>query len=154
MKDSINSFRQAVEETTEVKDGYRVGLKALKKTDVSKVEASDTRKIDGSLDIDGVTKAKRPNEARWDYAIGYNGRIYFMEVHPACTGNIPEIMKKLKWVKDWLNTSGNKLNDLPKGTPLFSWIATDAGVHIPAVSSHYKMLATKGLLPKRKLVLI
>ena len=51
MKDSINSFRQAVEETTEVKDGYRVG------------------------------------------------------------------------------------------------------VHIPAVSSHYKMLATKGLLPKRKLVL-
>lgn len=153
MKGSINLFRQAVEATPEVRNGYRTGLKAMERTDASKVEVSDSRKIDGSLDIDGATKEARPDEARWDYAIGYNSRIYFMEVHPACTGNIPEIIKKLTWIKNWLNTPDNKLNVLQKGSPLFSWIATDAGVHIPAVSSQYKKLASKGLLPKRKLVL-
>ena len=79
------AFQVAIENTDEVKNGFCVGKQAIKSIDRSKVVAANNNKLQGSLDIDSQVKAVYPNEPRWDYALSYDDRIYFFEVHPAET---------------------------------------------------------------------
>lgn len=66
----------------------------------AKVKAEDGRKLQGSVDIDACTKGKYPNDARWDYAIGYDGKAMFVEVHPANTSNVREMESKVAILKN------------------------------------------------------
>lgn len=50
------AFQVAVENTPDVKNGFCVGLKAVKNADRNKVDAADPKKIQGSLDIDTQVK--------------------------------------------------------------------------------------------------
>lgn len=77
---AANLFKEAVESTEEVKDGYCQGLQALKKSDRTKISCNDTTKLDGSLDIDTNVKALYPHSDRWDYAISYSGKICYCEM--------------------------------------------------------------------------
>ena len=90
------NFRKAVEDTP----GYCFGLQALENVDKSAVTLKDRRKVDGSLNIDKETKLLYPNEPRWDYAIGYDDKVFFVEVHPANTSNISEMAKKKNGCKN------------------------------------------------------
>ena len=81
----ICAFRMAVEETPDVANGYCPGLQALENVDKGAVKLKDKRKVDGSLNIDKETKLLYPNDPRWDYAVGYDGKVFFVEVHPANT---------------------------------------------------------------------
>ena len=77
------AFQVAVELTEEVKNGFCVGKQAIKHTDRNKVNATDSKKLQGSLDIDSQVKMLYPHDPRWDYALSYDDKIYFFEVRPA-----------------------------------------------------------------------
>ena len=108
------AFQVAVENTEEVKNGFRVGKQAIKSADRSKVDAAESKKLQGSLDIDSQVKALYPMDPRWDYALSYADKIYYLEVHPAETSEIDKVVSKVKWLKNWLKTKATKINELPK----------------------------------------
>lgn len=92
-KKKTTVFQLAVESTPDIKIGFRDGLQALG-TNAQRITAQNTRKLEGSVDIDACTQSLYPNEARWDYAVGYDKKAYFFEVHPADTSNVKEMIKK------------------------------------------------------------
>lgn len=147
------AFKKAIENTPDVANGYCTGLGAIKRCDLSAISLSDSASIDGSLDIDGQTISIYPEEPRWDYAIGYNGRVYYVEVHPANTSDIDDMIKKKEWLLNWLRTKAPKINALEAGTPKFLWAATKAGVHISKQSLYAKKLAQLGLIPVRPVII-
>lgn len=51
-----SKFQQAVENTPEVSNAYKPGLQALKKGETSKIIVADSKKLDGSVDIDSALK--------------------------------------------------------------------------------------------------
>ena len=69
-------FQEAVENTNEVRDGFRVGKGAINSADRNKIEADNNNKIQGSLDIDSQVKALYPEDPRWDYVLSYNDKLY------------------------------------------------------------------------------
>lgn len=138
------AFQIAVENTPDVKCGFCVGLKAVKKSDRNKVDATDPRKIQGSLDIDGQVKEIYPDKNRWDYALSYDDKIYFFEVHPASTSDVDTVIKKLTWLKEWLKNKAPQINKLQKGNQPYTWVPTD-GYAILSSGSYAKKLAVKGI---------
>lgn len=122
-----NSFKDAVENTPDISGGYRPGIQALG-ADSDKVSLANNRLASGSVDIDAQTKDLYHDDNRWDYAIGYNDKVYFVEVHPAQTSEVDCVLRKLAWLKQWLRTKATgcpeqkRLNDLPKGVPSFVWV--------------------------------
>lgn len=144
------TFRQAVEETEEIKNGYQNGLKALGKYS-NKVELGDTKKCEGSVAIDDCTESLYPQENRWDYVLGYKGNAYFVEIHSAHTSEVSVVLKKLQWLKDWLNSKAPEIKKLQAKDKAFIWIQTN-GYHIPT-SKQSKIIAKAGLKPVSKLIL-
>lgn len=147
------AFKKAIEGTPDVATGYRIGLGAIKTRDRSAILVDDSNKIDGSLDIDGQTLQNYPEDPRWDYAIGYNGKVHYVEVHSANTSDISDIIKKKEWLLNWLKTKAPKMNVLEAGTPKYLWAATEAGIHISKQSTYAKKLAQLGLKPERPVVI-
>ena len=139
-----SGFQKAVEGTPDISTAYRSGLQALKRSDRSSVTVTDTMNLDGSLDIDTAVKEKYPNDNRWDYDIGYSGKVCYVEVHPAYTSEVSTIEKKLKWLKVWLKEKASSLDAIPKATPPFVWAQTGKGAILPQ-SSQAKKLATLGI---------
>lgn len=64
-KKIIPTFKQAVENTQDIKNGFHNGLQALG-ANAKQVSATDTKKLEGSVDIDACTKELYPQDARWD----------------------------------------------------------------------------------------
>ena len=144
------SFQSAIENTTLLKDHLKNGLQALG-SNSSKVKPTDTRKCEGSVDIDNAVERKFPSRNRWDYAAGYNGRTYFIEVHPADTSEVKTVLEKLTWLKTFLIENTPELNKEPKS---FHWIAS-GGVHILPNSPQAKRLALSGISqPVKQLTLL
>ncbi len=138
--------------TADVKACYQQGLRAMGRNS-SKVELSDTRKADGSLDVDACVARLYPDENRWDYVLGYDGKAYFVEIHPAQTSEISIVLKKLQWLKDWLNGKASAINQLKakERTP-FYWVQSGK-FNILKTSRQYRELVNAGLLPIAKLKL-
>jgi hypothetical protein len=130
---------------------YQNGLKAFGKYS-TKIELSDTTKCEGSVEIDECIKHIYPQENRWDYVFSYKGNVYFVEVHSADTSEVKVVLKKLQWLKDWLNCKAPELDKLKAKSKTFTWIMTN-GNHILAKSSQSRELAQKGLMPISKLKL-
>lgn len=139
------TFKEAVEQTADVKTGYKAGLSALG-TDSVKIRASDTRLLNGSVHIDAHTAKIYAKDNRWDYAFSYKEEVYFVEVHPADTRDVDTVLKKLRWLKDWLNQHAPKINRLKKAQPAYYWIQT-GGCAILKGSSQYRRIAQSGLKP-------
>ena len=72
------TFEAAVKLTPEVTNCYQKGLQAVPKVDKGKVHLTDTTKCGGSLFID---QGLYPRGNRWDYAVDYDGEVYFFETH-------------------------------------------------------------------------
>lgn len=139
-----SDFQKAVEGTPEISTAYRSGLQALKRSDRGAFDVADTRLLDGSVDVDTAVQEKYPNENRWDYAIGYSGKVCYVELHPAYTSEVSTIEKKLKWLKTWLKEEAPLLDAIPKAIPAFVWAQTGKGAILPQ-SSQAKRLATLGI---------
>lgn len=141
---SSNVFKVAVEATPDISAAYKSGLQALRHADASKVTTSVTRKIDGSVNIDETLQAAYPDANRWDYAIGYDSKVCFVEVHPAFTSEIDTMLKKLAWLKGWLKDKAPKLNEVSRMTPAFVWIQSGRCAILPT-SRQAKKLAQTGM---------
>jgi hypothetical protein len=118
MKTSTNVIQAAIEATPDIANAYQPGLRALGAYS-GKVVLSGT--CEGSVDIDAAVTTKYPTDSRWDYAIGYKAKIYFVEVHSAQTGEVSFVLKKLKWLKGWLSEHAAEM-EKHKGEPAFTWI--------------------------------
>lgn len=137
-----NKFKTAVESIPEVADGYRAGLQALE-SNANKIKVRDTRLLSGSIDIDKCTKDNYPEENRWDYAVGYNDKAYFIEIHGASPGEVKTVISKAEWLKSWLRKIGKPLLEIQASNTLY-WIATGK-VAILQNSTYRKQLATKNI---------
>lgn len=112
-------FKEAICATPDVSSGFCNGIQALG-SNARFVKVSDTRKIEGSVDIDSCTKTLYPSASRWDYVVGYDSAAYYLEVHPASTGDVDAMCKKAMWLKNWLSAKATLLKDISK-FPLY-WV--------------------------------
>ncbi len=141
-------IENAIRATPDIAYAYMPGLKAL---------GSHSKKIvlssacEGSADIDGAVAKKYPAANRWDYAFGYKGKIHFVEVHSANTGEVSTVLRKLQWLKDWLNEQAPEMNK-HKGDPAFCWIQS-GNFNILQNSPQYRLAQQKKILPIKNLTL-
>lgn len=139
-------FRENVADTQEIASCFKEGLGGVKGADKSKIVCPNTRDINGSVDIDGCLAKQYPSENRWDYAIGYQEKCYFVEIHPASTSEIDTVINKLTWLKAWLKKQRSPLLVNHAG---FYWVASGK-VSINKNSPQARKLATSGMaMPAR-----
>ena len=132
-----SKFQLAVDK--DLPGAYCSGLGAIKGSDRSKFDfLKDTRKINGSADIDTTVKKQFPTDNRWDYVVGYNGKAYFFEVHPMTEGEVATLIAKKDWLVGFLNDCAPTVNSL-KSLPYY-WLPTDSGCAIPPRSKKARML--------------
>lgn len=149
---SKNAFQIAVENTEDVKNGYCQGKQAIKNADRTKIEVEDPQLLQGSLDIDNQVKMKYPRESRWDYALSYDDKLYYIEVHPAETSEIDQVISKVKWLKNWLKTKAAEIDNLPKAEHPYIWIQSGRYGILPMAKVR-KKLSVAGLITQPKLSL-
>jgi len=141
---------------------FRDGKQALKHEHRTLVTCK-RGKIVGSIDIDG-TLAREPEHRdapRWDYGLGYRAPndsncALWVEVHPASTSNVAEVIAKLRWLRGYLASNAASLLKLSRAASPkpFVWIATEAGVHMTPNSPQARRLRLEGLdMPRRRLEL-
>lgn len=147
----IKTFKEAVKATEEIKNCYQNGLKALGNYS-NKIQMGDTKKCEGSVEIDKCVETKYPQDNRWDYVFSYKGEVFFVEVHSAHTSEVSVVLKKLQWLKDWLNKEALEIKSLKAKEQAFYWIQSN-GNHILPKSSQSRLLAQEGLKPIAKLIL-
>jgi hypothetical protein len=75
---------------------YKKGLQALKAADRALVKPGNSRLCHGSADIDSNLAAQQPQASRWDYVIAHDQVLNFVEVHPAHTSEVSQVIKKSK----------------------------------------------------------
>lgn len=144
-KMATNQFKEAVESTEEVKNGYCQGLRALKNVDRVKVSCEKPRKLDGSLDIDSSVKSLYPDSERWDYVISYSGGVCYCEIHPAETSEVTKMIAKLAWLKKWLKDKAPQINALPAYTHKYVWVSSGR-VNVLPTSREAKQISGSGIL--------
>lgn len=143
------NFVSAIRNTKDVAGYLQNGLQALKK-DSAKISVPSPRGLEGSVNIDECLKKKYPEEPRWDYVLGYQGRVYYVEVHPASTSEVEAVIAKLRWLKGWRKTTA--LETLATQST-YHWIAS-GDVHITRHSKYERLLAENGLcMPQSRLSL-
>ena len=138
------TFKDAVESTATLRGHFQKGLQALGKGDRSRVSISDTRSLSGSVHVDKALRKAHPNDARWDYGLGINTRndfVIWLEVHPASSQHIDEVLAKLRWLRRWLASEAAAFEKLRQE---FHWIASGS-ISFPRGSRHEKRLAQEGL---------
>ena len=138
------TFKQAVEVTPDIENGYKIGLSALGQYS-NKIKAANTRLLNGSVDIDTCTTAKYPNENRWDYVLAYSQKVYFVEVHSANTSQVSTVLRKLQWLKDWLNSCAPEINKLKAQQPYY-WVMSNNN-RILSGSTQARQISQAGLKP-------
>ena len=136
------SFTEAIQNSPEISECLKDGLQALG-SNSTKVSVSLTRDLEGSVDIDACLQNIYPNESRWDYVLGYKNRIYYVEVHPAITGEVKRVIEKLNWLKRWREQKASNLEALHHRST-YHWIASGK-VAISRRSRYARELARHGI---------
>jgi hypothetical protein len=100
----------------------------------------------GSVDLDEAMRLAFPNDPRWDYAIGISqrpdsDRVVWLEVHPASSLHVDEVLNKLRWLKGWRAKDAPELRRLPAH---FCWVATGT-VSFRRGSREEKRIAQEGI---------
>lgn len=146
MMRQMTSFRQAVLDTPPLAKSLCDGLQALHRGDRKRILCNDPRVVVGSINLDDALSSQYPNDPVWDYGIGVgknnsSDNIKWIEVHPASSSHINELLKKLQWLREWLRVAAPKLDVLPRE---FVWIASGK-VSLQKGSPQMKKLAQAGL---------
>lgn len=146
-KSESTTFKSIVQAIPAIAGAYREGLQALESKDAGKVKPQNPRKLSGSVYLDKCLKTTNPHDARWDYVIGYSEKAYFVEVHPANTSNVDEVVKKKKWLDVWLKTNALNLKAMMAGTGYY-WIASGKVAILPNSPQARKIAKNKLVLCK------
>lgn len=146
-KSDSTTFKSIVQAIPAIAGAYREGLQALESKDAGKVKPQNPRKLSGSVYLDKCLKTANPHDARWDYVIGYREKAYFVEVHPANTSNVDEVVKKKKWLDVWLKTNALDLKAMMAGTSYY-WIASGKVAILPNSPQARKIAKNKLVLCK------
>ena len=123
------SFRKAVKNTRHLSDAWRAGLSALRAQDRPHVAAEDTRRLNGSVDVDAALLMHEPNAHRWDFAIAFRHSnrskecVYWVEIHTAADREVNVVLEKLRWLRRWLASDGRLLAQFERD---FVWISSGA----------------------------
>ena len=137
------NFEAAVLSVPEIADCLRNGLQALG-SNSKKVKVDIPRKLDGSVDIDDCLKERYPNAPRWDYVFGYNGRLYYLEVHPSRLNEVKSVVAKFEWLKQWRKSSAQSLENL-KNSSSYHWVSSGTTTTILPGSRQRKLLDQRGI---------
>lgn len=137
-----------------VNRAYRPGKQALENRHRNRVTCAEPRRLTGSVDLDTALKqvARHAQAPRWDYGLGYRPasgaeRVVWVEVHSATTKEVSAVLRKLQWLRDWLNGDAeqlSKLTNLSCSDVRFVWIAS-AGVKIPRNSPQARQLSLSAI---------
>lgn len=146
-KSESTTFKSIVQAIPAIAGAYREGLQALESKNAGKVKPQNPRKLSGSVYLDKCLKTTNPHDARWDYVIGYSEKAYFVEVHPANTSNVDEVVKKKKWLDVWLKTNALDLKAMMAGTSYY-WIASGKVAILPNSPQARKIAKNKLVLCK------
>jgi hypothetical protein len=145
--DQLMTFKEAVEQTPHLENAYCVGLQALRAEDKPHIEAEDTRKLTGSVDVDTANLATDPNGNRWDFGIAYQHTnrnaevVYWIELHTASDSEIKVVIKKAQWLLNWFKGSGKILAAFEKD---IVWVSSGATTFTLS-SPQKKQMAQAGL---------
>jgi hypothetical protein len=152
------SFQRAVLATPDLgRKAYLPGKQALKSNHAAKVQCTNAHDFTGSIDLERSLRGRGGyhHANLWDYGIGYRyGRhqlAIWIEIHPANSGQVDLMIRKLRWLKQWLREHARDLDLLTELTKAqlpgfdYCWIATDAGVHIRQGSPQDHRLRREGL---------
>ena len=119
-----SAFADAVLATTCLAGALRNGLQAVRPTDRQRITCRDGRLLTGSVDVDRAMLASHPHDNRWDYGIGVtndNERVVWVEIHPASSLHVQDLIAKLRWLRGWLKSEAALLGQF---TPYFVWVAS------------------------------
>lgn len=149
------TFRKAVAGAN-LHEAFREGKQALSNTHRTLVDGRG--RFTGSINLDEALGRAQPDVSRWDYGLGYRSgpeRAVWVEVHPAHTGEVDTVIRKLRWLREWLHIQGRDLEGMSMaghGSPWW-WVATN-GVHITKTSPQARLLAKEGLpMPRERAIL-
>lgn len=146
------TFKEAVENTVEIKNCLFPGLKALSGNS-KKIILKNTTLCEGSVDIDQCLSKVYPQSNRWDYCFAYDGEVFFVEVHSAITSEVSTVLNKLAWLKMWLNENAPELDKLKaKSKSPYYWIQS-SGFNILPQSKQFRLAVQAGIKPIARLEL-
>lgn len=123
------------------------GLNALQKRDKKLIQCKASPNSLSSVDLDAGLTRIFPEEPRWDYGVACNQPmlcVVWIEVHPATSGEVRKVERKLKWLRSFIRKHLSELNLAPQK---FYWIASGR-IQIPRHTPQYRhlsILKSKGL---------
>ena len=149
------TFEDAVQAAPRpVSGAYRRGKQGLERRHRNGVTCGDPGRLTGSVNLDLALarEAGYANQPRWDYGLGYQPprgleQAVWIEVHKATTQEVSTVLKKLQWLRDWLNAEAEqlrRLTDRADENIRFVWIAS-AGISIPPNSRQARQLSQSGI---------
>lgn len=141
---------RTVMETPELKACLKNGSSVISSTNKGKFTFNSS--VKGSIDLDKCFKTSYPSENRWDYLIMTASQTegYFVEIHPASTGEVDKIIKKKEWLKNRI--IANYFSSIRNQKYKIVWLATGS-VHITRGSSQARKCAQAGLNPVKHLTI-
>jgi hypothetical protein len=139
-------FKHAVENTKGLEHAYRPGLQAIQRRDRRRISCRDSHTVTGSVDLDRALTRLFPDDPRCDYGVGKTARaqpetVVWIEIHPASSHHIDEVLRKFDWLKNWLRTHAPQLDEMPQE---FVWIASGQ-VALRAGSKQLLNVASRGI---------
>ncbi len=158
------NFKDAVRSTSHpVNCAYRSEKQASGKKHGKLIKCANPRRLTGSINLDLALKLepRHANSPRWDYGIGYKHPKHksqwavWVEVHPATTKEVSAVLKKLQWLKDWLNKDAEQLKKMTARTNKdirYTWIASGS-MKMPKNSPQARQLSQSGIRLKKMLEL-
>ena len=144
MPKSKGRLQEAVKSISGLEVYFKTGLGAVKGEYRKRITAKDTRLFMGSLDIDAAKEKVEAEDNRWDYAIEYNGEVFFIEVHSGATSDVSTILHKLEWLKQWLKTEAKAIAELrtKRVTPYY-WLLTKSYNIVKSSRENRKLAQSK-----------
>jgi len=142
------TFQNAVEAVNDLSGAYSPGLRALREGDRNRIRCANTRRLSGSVDLDEALRRSHPNDPLWDYGIGWttgaSDQAIWVEVHPASSGHVADVVKKVTWLKEWLKERATPLLDITRENKAYVWLAS-GGVSLQRGSRQARQLAMAGV---------
>lgn len=121
---SSDSFGARVQATPAIAHAYQPGIQSLLPVDRRRLAASE--RATGSIALDDALKDRFPESHRWDYGIGLPGErtehVLWLEVHHAASGETERVLRKLRWLREWLRGEAPALERLPAK---FIWLLSN-----------------------------
>ncbi len=121
------TFREAVDASSDLKGAWEAGLQALREADRQRLSPEETRRLRGSVYVEGRLETRYPSQRQWDYAIGFQPTnftdevVYWIEVHPANNREVKVVLEKLEALRKWLREQATELNRMRRS---FIWVSS------------------------------